>query len=165
MPSHFSPVRLFPTPWTVAHQAPLSMAFPRQEFWSELPFPSPGNLPGPGIKPMSPALAGRFFTTEAPGKPEYLYSGKNNLKDWLQSLANIMLDSSIPVTAHTQSVQSFCITWIHWCLLIAVSALLSHFNSLWLFMTPWTVAHQAPLSVGFSWKNTGVGCHFCTFSK
>ena len=52
---------------------------------------------------MSPALAGRFFTTEAPGKPEYLYSGKNNLKDLLQSLANIMLDSSITVTAHTQS--------------------------------------------------------------
>ena len=41
-------------PWTVAHQAPLSMGFFRQEYWSELPFPSPGNLPDPGIKPMSP---------------------------------------------------------------------------------------------------------------
>ena len=57
------------TPWTVAHQAPLSMGFLKQESWSGLPFPSPGDLPNPGLKPMSPALAGRFFTTESPGKP------------------------------------------------------------------------------------------------
>ena len=52
------------TPWTVAHQAPLSMEFSRQEYWSGLPFPSPGHLPKPGIKPaslVSPALAGGFF--------------------------------------------------------------------------------------------------------
>ena len=48
----------------------MSMGFPRQEYWSGLPFPSPGDLPDPGIKPMSPALAGGFFTTEPPGKPE-----------------------------------------------------------------------------------------------
>ena len=59
----------FATPWTVAHQAPLSMGFPRQEYWSGLPFPPPGNLPNPGIEPVSLALAGRFFTTEPPGKP------------------------------------------------------------------------------------------------
>ena len=57
------------TPWTAAHQAPLSMRFPRQEYWSGLPFPSPGNLPNPGIKPASPAMAGGLFTTEPPGKP------------------------------------------------------------------------------------------------
>ena len=45
------------------------MGFPRQEYWSGLPFPSPGDLPGLGIKPTSPALAGEFFTTEQPGKP------------------------------------------------------------------------------------------------
>ena len=56
-------------PWTVAHQALLSMGFPRQEYRSGLPFPSPGDLPDPGIKPSSPALAGRFFTTEPLGKP------------------------------------------------------------------------------------------------
>ena len=56
-------------PWTVAHQAPLSMGFSRQEYWSGLPFPSPGDLPQKGIKPMSPALAGRFFTSEPHGKP------------------------------------------------------------------------------------------------
>ena len=68
VPSHFSHVRLFATLWTVALQAPLSMGFSRQEYWSGLPCPPPGDLPDPGIEPtsfMSPALAGRFFTTHA----------------------------------------------------------------------------------------------------
>ena len=52
-----------------AHQAPLFMGFPRQEYWSGLPFPSPGDLPDPGIEPTSPNLAGVFFTTEPLGKP------------------------------------------------------------------------------------------------
>ena len=59
------------TPWTVAHQAPLSMGFSRQEHWSGLPGPPPGDLPDLGIKPMSlmsPTLAGGFFTTELPVK-------------------------------------------------------------------------------------------------
>ena len=55
------------TPWTVALQAPLPMGFPSQEYWSGLPFPSPGDLPNPGVEPASLALAGRFFTTEPPG--------------------------------------------------------------------------------------------------
>ena len=62
----FSRVWLFMTLWTVAHQAPLSMGFPRQEYWSGLPCPPPGDLPNPGIEPkhpVSPALAGGFFTT------------------------------------------------------------------------------------------------------
>ena len=65
-------VRLFATTWTVAHQVPLFIELSRQEFWSRLPFPSPGDLPDPGIEPTSPvapALAGRFFTTEPPAKP------------------------------------------------------------------------------------------------
>ena len=56
------------TPWTMAHQVPLSMGFPRQEYWSGLPFPTPGDLPDPGIKHAyftSPPLPGRFFTTRA----------------------------------------------------------------------------------------------------
>ena len=52
------------TPWTVAPQAPLSRGSSRQEYWSGLPFPTPGDLPNPGIEPRSPALAGGFFTTE-----------------------------------------------------------------------------------------------------
>ena len=64
------------TLWTVAHQAALSMGFSRQEYWSGLPFPSAGDLPNPGIKPMSPAMdSGRFFTTEPQGKPTDLLSG------------------------------------------------------------------------------------------
>ena len=62
-------VHLFVTPWTIALQAPLSIGFSRQEYWRGLPFPPPGNLPNPGIKPESPALAGRFFTAGPPGKP------------------------------------------------------------------------------------------------
>ena len=65
-----SRVQLFATTWTVAHQAPLSMGFSRQEYWSRLPLPVPGDLPNPGIKPAplsTPALAGRFFTTEPQG--------------------------------------------------------------------------------------------------
>ena len=56
MLNHFSRVQLFVTLWPVAHQAPLSMGFSRQEYWSGLPCPPPGDLPDPGIKPGSPAL-------------------------------------------------------------------------------------------------------------
>ena len=59
--------------WTVASQALLSMGFPRKEYWSGLPFPSPGDLPDPRIKPKSPVLASGFFTTEPPGKPNEYY--------------------------------------------------------------------------------------------
>ena len=66
-----SGVRLFVTPWTVPHQAPLSMGFSWQEYWCRLPFPPPGDRPHPGNEPTSPlppALAGGFFTTAPPGK-------------------------------------------------------------------------------------------------
>ena len=61
-------VRLFATPWTVARQAPLSMGFSRQEYWSGLLFPSPGDLPNPGIKPWSLALQANALSSEPPGK-------------------------------------------------------------------------------------------------
>ena len=61
--------KLFATPWTVARQAPLSMEFSRQEYWSALPFPSPGDLPDPGIEPWSPALQADSLPSEPPGKP------------------------------------------------------------------------------------------------
>ena len=67
-PQLLSCVQFFSTPWTVACQAPLSIGFARQEYWSGLPFPSPGNLPDSGIESMSPAWAGMFFPTEPPGK-------------------------------------------------------------------------------------------------
>ena len=62
-------VQLFVIPWTVVCQIPLSMEFCRQEYWSGLPFPPPGDLPNPRTEPVSPALADGFFTTEPPGKP------------------------------------------------------------------------------------------------
>ena len=62
-------VQLFATPWTVAYQAPLSMGFSRQGYWSGLPFPSPEDLPNPGIEPGSPALQVDALLSEPPGKP------------------------------------------------------------------------------------------------
>ena len=62
-------VWLFVTPWNVAYQAPQSMEFSRQEYWSGLPFPSPGPLPDPGIKSGSPALQAGALPSEPPGKP------------------------------------------------------------------------------------------------
>ena len=64
-----SHVQFSVTPWIVACQAPLSLGFTRQEYWSGLLFPPPGDLPNPGIGPVSPALAGRFFTTRLPERP------------------------------------------------------------------------------------------------
>ena len=64
-----SHVQLFVTPWTVAYQAPLSIGFSRQDYWSGLPFPSPGDLPNPGIESMSPALQTGTLPSEPPGKP------------------------------------------------------------------------------------------------
>ena len=71
-----SHAQLFVTTWTVAHQVPLSMEFPRQEYWIGLSFPTPGDLPDPGTEPtplVPPALAVRFFTTAPPGKPALVH--------------------------------------------------------------------------------------------
>ena len=74
-----SHVRLFATqtPWTVAHQAPLSMGFSRQEYWSGLPFPSPRDHPDLGIEFKSPTLQAEALTSEPPGKPPVIYLGPN----------------------------------------------------------------------------------------
>jgi len=64
-----SRVQLFATPWTIAYQASPSLGFSRQEYWSGLPFPSPGDLPNSGIKPGSPTLEADALTSEPPGKP------------------------------------------------------------------------------------------------
>ena len=75
-------VRLFMSPWTVAYQAPPSMEFSRQQYWSGLPFPSPGDLADPGIEPGSPALQPDALPSEPPGKlVRERYPGKSN-KDY-----------------------------------------------------------------------------------
>ena len=91
-----SRVRVFATPWTVAYQASLSMEFSRQEYWSGLPFPSPGDFPDPGIEPGSPVLQADALPSEPPGKLVIYYSGQkfnssyeeentNNLAEEMQS--------------------------------------------------------------------------------
>ena len=72
-----SRVRLFASPWTADSQAPLSMGFSRQEYWSGLPFPSPGDLPDSGIEPRSPTLQADTLPSKPPGKP---YSAKGRFK-------------------------------------------------------------------------------------
>ena len=91
------------TLWTAARQAPLSTGFPRQERWSGLPFPPPGDLPDPGIEPASPAspaLAGGFFTTEPPreahGKPHRLLWNTLNKMDLLVNRLDIFEGSYYP---------------------------------------------------------------------
>ena len=78
MLNRFNNVQLFVTRWTVANQAPLSMGFSRQEYWSGLPCPPPGDLPDPGIEPvfLSPALAGGFFTTSATWEAQIFIRGR-----------------------------------------------------------------------------------------
>ena len=87
MLSHLTCIRLFVSLWTIACQASLSVGFSRQEYWSGLPWPSPGYLPNPGIEPMSlrsPALAGGFFTTSATGKTSVHPTHHLNTTDWSQ---------------------------------------------------------------------------------
>ena len=73
-------VWLFATLWTVAYQAPLSMGFSRQEYWSGLPFPSPGDLPNPATEFISPALTGRFLTIWATREVHWFYHNTNTIK-------------------------------------------------------------------------------------
>ena len=92
--------RLFVTPWTVAHEAPLSMGFPRQEYQSGLSFPSPGDLPDPGIEPASSELAGRLFITEPPGKSQYQNNRREN--GGLSSLKEINQDNFLKPVSTSQ---------------------------------------------------------------
>ena len=81
--SRFSRVWLFVTPWTVAHQAPLSMGFSRQEYWSGLPCPPPGDLPNPGIKPRSLAVRADSLPVKPQGKPKNTGVGSLSLLQWI----------------------------------------------------------------------------------
>ena len=86
-----SRVRLFATPWTVTYQAPPSMGFSRQEYWSGLPFPSAGDLPDPGIEAGSPALQADALTSEAPGKPPFwIQVIKREMKVWINNISRLI---------------------------------------------------------------------------
>ena len=98
----------FAASWTVACQAPLSVVFFRQEYWSGLPFPLPGDLPDPGIEPMYPmfpALAGRFSTTKSAGNPQPWYSIYSSL--WLNNVQTFLIHSPDDYIVFT-----FCLLWI-----------------------------------------------------
>ena len=101
------------TPWTVARQAPLSLEFPRQEYWSGLPFPSSGDLPDPGIKPtshMSPALAGGFFTISTTWEAPLRWHCPNSVLSLTPSETNLTLNFSWRFFS-SQLFFSCCITW------------------------------------------------------
>ena len=88
----FSRVQIFVIPWTVARQAPPSMEFPGQEYWSGVPFPPPGHPPDPGIEPTSLALAGGLFTAGSPGKQQITWAADdytlNSSESWFHHLYN-----------------------------------------------------------------------------
>ena len=104
-----SRVRLFVTPWTIAYQAPPSLGFSRLEYWSGLPFPSPGDLPNPGIEPGSPTFQADALTSEPPGKSEALH--KNHRAQGVQissvqSLSHVRLFATSWTAAHQASLSS-----------------------------------------------------------
>ena len=87
--SVMSHVRFFATPWAVACQALLAMEFSRQEYWSGLPYPTPGHLPDPGIEPRSPELQADFLLSEPPGKPpvcQQVWKTQQWPQDWERSV-------------------------------------------------------------------------------
>ena len=121
-------VRLFGTPRTIANQAPLSMEFSKQDYWGGFPFPSPEDLPNPGIEPGSPALAGGFFTTEPPGK---LLTGH-----WVEGTRR-----AGETWTRRGRKMSVCCSYHCCCCLVA--------NSCLTLLQPHGLAHQALLPRGF----------------
>ena len=106
-----SHVLLLGTPWTAAYQVPPSMGFPRQVYWSGLPYPSPGDLPHPGLELMSPALARNFFTTEPPGKLTYFIQF-SSVTQSCPTLCNPMNRSTPGLHVHHQ-LPEFTKTHVH----------------------------------------------------
>ena len=106
--SHFSRVRLCVTQWTVAHQAPLSMGFSRQEYWSGLSFLPPGDIPHPGFEPaslISPALAAGFLPLVPPGKPNIIQGRAQITITQTHIQTHTVYDSMWLSTTHSKS---FC---------------------------------------------------------
>ena len=149
-----SHVWLFATQWTIAHQAPPFMGFCRHEYWNGLPFPSPGDLPNPGIEPRSSALQADSLLAEPQGK------SKNTGVSSLSLLLQIFLiqESNQGLLDCRQIIYNWTIREagsMHTCML-------SHLvlNHVWLFGTPWTITHQAPLSMRFSRQEHWTGLPF-----
>ena len=133
-----SPPGGFKPGWQIkSYQAPPSMGFSRQEYWSGLPFLSPGDLPDPGIEPRSPAFQADALTSEPPGKPYTLLNA-----------VGFSLDLKLFAYAAWRTLS------------FGLLLLLSHFSRVRLCVTPETAAHQAPLSLGFSRQEHWSGLPF-----
>ena len=171
------------TPWTVARQTPVSIGFPRREYWSELPFPSPRDLLSLGIEPRSPALQADSLPAEPPGSP---YSC---LSEWLKVAQSWQtLCDPMDYTLH-EILQARILKWVafpfsrgssqprdqtgvsciagrfftNWAVREAHTGAWSEVKSLSrvrLFATPWTEAYQAPPSMGFSRQEYWSGLPF-----
>ena len=98
------------TPWTIAYHTPLSMGFPRQEYWSGFSFPSPEDLPDQGLEPMSPVLAGGFFTTEPPEKSPIAAAAAKSLQSW-PTLCD-PIDGSPPGSTVPGILQARTLEWV-----------------------------------------------------
>ena len=123
-------VRLFAIPWPIAYQAPLSMGFSRQWPWSGLPFPSPADLPDPGIGPRSPALQADALLSEPPGKLYISIWGQNSQVNMPVDVVNTVHQTTQMAISRGKKVESL--------------------SPVLLFATPWTAAYQAHPSMGFS---------------
>ena len=131
-----SRVRLFEISWTVAYQAPPSMEFSRQEYWSGLPFPSPEDLPDPGIEPCSLILQADALPSEPPGKP---HNGRG-----------IVLVIMLVQVAQTRTTPGSLRTMVILFLNAGVSVHAQLLSCVGFLETPWTVACQSSLSMEFS---------------
>ena len=143
------------TPWTIAHHVPLSMGFPRQEYWSELPFPSPGALPNPGTEPRSLCIAGRFFTdwaTREAGSIVYFSSDQLLSRVWLfATLWTAAHQASLSIT-NSQSLLK----------LMSIESVMP--STILSFIIPFSFCFQSfpasgsfPMSQFFSWGGQSIG--------
>ena len=153
-----SRVRLFATPWTVAYQAPLSMGFSRQECWSGLPFPFPGDLPNPGIEPRSPALQADTLPSEPPGNTTIQ-------KHQFFSSAFFIVQLSHPHMTTGKTIALTRRTFVDKVMSLLFNMLYAAAKSLQSCPTDSVRPHrQPPTRFLCPWdspsKNTGVGCHF-----
>ena len=142
-----SPVQLFSIPWTVTCQAPLSMGFLRQEYWSRMPLPSSGDVPHPGIEPRPPALQADSLLTAPPGK-----LGKQSYKAVNKELNTSLTLLNIIHLCLCKNGLPTLIQVLHMMFYIMSARALSRFSCVRLFATLWIVARQAPLSMGLSRK-------------
>ena len=135
------------TPWTVACQDPLSMGFSRQEYWSGLPFPSPGVLPDPGIEPSSPTLQADSLLTELWGKPSCSAKSVQLCPTLCDPIDRSPPGSPVPGILQARTLEWVAISFSNaWKWKVKVKSLSRVQPS----ATPWTAAYQAPPSMGFS---------------